>query len=178
MRECFGRVVYSHKTHHKCADFALNRLDLIKKSQIGLSALTTGGFLGILFGDGMWFAVAGTAVSTALLALNTYSKDYNLGEIAERHRQAASELWLIREKYLSLLSDLRSGFLSPEDARGQRDTLLEQLGAVYAGAPNTNARAYREAQNALQNMEELTFSDSEIDAFLPRALRKGMSSDA
>jgi hypothetical protein len=30
LRECFGRVVYSHKAHEKCADILLSRLDRIK----------------------------------------------------------------------------------------------------------------------------------------------------
>ena len=50
LRECFGRVAYSHKTHEKCADIALRRLSLIKVFQIVLSAVTTGGLLAVLFG--------------------------------------------------------------------------------------------------------------------------------
>lgn len=38
--------------------------------------------------------------------LNSYTKKYDLGEIAQKHRQAGSDLWLIREQYLSLLVDL------------------------------------------------------------------------
>ena len=45
LRECFGRVVYAHKTHEKAADILLTRLSRIKFSQIVLSALTTGGFI-------------------------------------------------------------------------------------------------------------------------------------
>ena len=40
LRECFGRVVYSHKTHEKCADMLLSRLARIKLWQIILSAIT------------------------------------------------------------------------------------------------------------------------------------------
>ena len=36
LRECYGRAVYSHKTHEKCADILITRLARIKLLQIGL----------------------------------------------------------------------------------------------------------------------------------------------
>src|ERR1051325_7226899 len=50
LRECYGRVVYSHKTHEKCADILLQRLATIKMWQIVLSAMTTGGFIATVLG--------------------------------------------------------------------------------------------------------------------------------
>jgi hypothetical protein len=38
LRECYGRVVYSHKTHEKCADILLERQGRIKFWQIVISA--------------------------------------------------------------------------------------------------------------------------------------------
>jgi hypothetical protein len=37
-------------------------------------------------------------------------------------------------------------------------------------------KAYREAQDALKNKEDLTFSEAEIDAFLPEPLKHTQSS--
>lgn len=54
LRECYGRVVYSHKTHEKCADILLFRLGIIRVSQIILSALTTAGFIGAVLGRTSW----------------------------------------------------------------------------------------------------------------------------
>ncbi|MCB9555206.1 MAG: SLATT domain-containing protein [Deltaproteobacteria bacterium] len=178
VRECFGRVVYSHKTHEKCAEMLQGRLATIKLWQIILSAVTTGGFIATLFGAGAAGAVIGGIISTALLALNTYTKDYDLGELAQKHKQAANELWLIREKYISLLADLSIGADPVESFQGRRDELAEELAGVYAGAPGTNYKAYRKAQIALQKAEEMTFSDSEIDAFLPKALKGGSGEKA
>ena len=173
LRECFGRVVYSHKTHEKCADMLLSRLSTIKLWQIILSAVATGGFIAALFGAGRVGAGLGIAVSTTLLVLNAYTKNYDLGELGQKHRQSASDLWLIREKYLSLITDLRMGGRSLEDLRRDRDALLEELHSVYSGAPSTTFRAYKKAQEALQQLEEMTFSDAEIDAFLPKELKRG-----
>ena len=175
LRECYGRVVYSHKTHEKCADILLLRLSRIKLWQIILSSATTAGFLSAFFGTGAVGAAIGVLVSTALLVLNAYTKDYDLGELAQKHRQSAADLWLIREKYLSLLTDLRVGDESNERIRSRRDALLKELHGVYSGAPSTTVRAYTEAQNAIQQWEEMTFSDEEIDKLLPRELTRSPS---
>ena len=111
-------------------------------------------------------------LSTILLVLNSYTKDYDLGEIAQKHRQAGADLWIIRERYLSLLTDFRMGDVSLDVMRSQRDQLLEDLHSVYAGAPSTNYKAYVAAQKALKQLEDMTFSDDEIDAFLPKELKR------
>lgn len=172
LRECFGRVVYSHKTHEKCADILLGRLAAIKLWQIILSAITTAGFVATLVTDKHGAAIAGVVISTLLLILNAYSKNYDLGEVAQKHRQAAADLWLIRERYLSLITDLAMGEKPLEALQTERDTLLTQLHAVYSGAPSTMDKAYRRAQEALQKLDDLTFSDKEIDAFLPQPLKR------
>lgn len=173
LRECFGRVVYSHKTHEKCADILLSRLSQIKLWQIILSAVTTGGFIAAVFGAGKIGALVGILVSAMLLVLNAYTKNYDLGELAQKHRQAAADLWLMREKYLSLITDLRMGEKPIEVLQTERDDLLEELHSAYSGAPSTTYQAYRKAQEALKRLEDMTFSDAEIDAFLPKELKKG-----
>jgi len=172
LRECYGRAVYSHKTHEKCADILLTRLSHIKIAQIVLSAITAGTFLSTFLGVGNAAAVAGVVVSTVLLVLNAYTKNYDLGELAQKHKQAANDIWLIREQYLSLLTDLAVGGKTTDAIQVERDRLVASLHAVYAGSPSTTYAAYRQAQIALQRNEEMTFSDQEIDAFLPKELRR------
>lgn len=172
LRECFGRVVYSHKTHEKCADILLSRLSQIKLWQIILAALTTGGFIAAVFGGGQVGAVLGIVISTTLLVLNAYTKNYDLGELSQKHRQAGADLWIIREKYLSLITDLRMGEKPIEALQKERDVILEELHNVYSGAPSTTYQAYKKAQEALKQLEDMTFSDEEIDAFLPKELKR------
>lgn len=172
LRECYGRVVYSHKTHEKCADILLERQGHIKLAQIIISAIVTGGIVSTFFGTKEVGAAISALLSASLLALNAYTKDYDLGEIAQKHRQAGSDLWIIREKYLSLLTDIRVGDVALELIRTRRDSLQNELHAVYAGAPSTNFEAYSRAQDALKKLEDMTFSDEEIDAFLPKELKR------
>jgi hypothetical protein len=144
----------------------------VKLWQIILSAVTTGGFVAAVFGAGKLGALAGIIVSTALLVLNAYTKNCDLGELAQKHKQAANDLWIVREKYLSLLVDLRMREKPLESLQRQRDELVEVLHKVYSGAPSTTVDAYRRAQDALKRLEDMTFTDEEIDVFLPQELKR------
>jgi hypothetical protein len=173
LREAFGRVVYSHKTQEKCADILLANQSWIRITQIVLSAITTVGFVAAVFGPGKIAAIIGLIVSAILLALNSYTKSYDPGELAQKHRQAASDLWLIRERYESLLVDVRMGETPIEELQTQRDQLAVELHRIYSSAPSTNDWAYKRAQVALKTKEDMTFSDAEIDVFLPKELKRG-----
>jgi hypothetical protein len=173
LREAFGRVVYSHKTQEKCADILLARLSKIRVWQIILSAATTAGLVVGVVGKNVAGTIVSLVVSTALLALNAYTKDNDDGALAQKHRKTGGDLWLIRERLCSLLVDVAMREKPLEILQQHRDQLIEQLGAVYAAAPSTNSKAYKQAQEALQRHEDMTFSDEEIDAFLPKELKRG-----
>lgn len=172
LRECYGRATYSHKTHEKCADILLSKLGRIKFWQIVLSAITTCGFIFVIFDSPKLLAIAGTAISIALLVLNSYTKDYDLGAVAQKHKQTANEIWRIRERYLSLITDLmiRRGDL--EAILEERDRLARDLSEVYASSPSTTDTAYKQAQVALKYKEDMTFSEDELDSLLPLELRR------
>ena len=172
IRETYGRVVYTHKTHEKCADLLKYRSDCLKFIEIALSALTTTSILVVLLGDGIIFQFIAALFSTALLGLTLYSKDFNLLAIAEKHKQAALDILEVRELFLSLLVDIRIGNKAIEELQQRRDELNEKLVNTYRGAPKTINKAYQIASKALQQNEEFTFSDAEIDKFLPEKLRK------
>ena len=70
LRECFGRVVYSHKTHEKCADILLKREARIKLWQIALSVITTSGLVSVPLGTGTVGTILTSLVSAVLLGLN------------------------------------------------------------------------------------------------------------
>lgn len=172
IRELYGRTVWTHKTQEKCADILKGRNHWLKITQIFLSALTTTGILITLFGDNRNVAIASAVVSAILLFVNTYFQKYDLGEISEKHSKAASDIWKVREDYLSILTDLVSGDVPVNQIRDRRDKLSDELVNIYKGAPRTISKAYKEATKALKENEELTFSDSEIDKILPTELKK------
>lgn len=173
VRECYGRVVYTHKAHEKNSDLCLDSLKKTKFLQMLLSALVTGGSLGIFFSDGSTILTVITAsIATLQFFLNAYIKEYSLSESAERHSVTAIKLWNVREDYLSLLTDIISKQTSLEEVREKREKLQKDLVTIYEKAPRTTLKAYKQAQKALKVNEELTFTDDEIDLFLPDILKK------
>ena len=172
LREAFGRVVYTHKAHEKEADILLARLSKIKLGQIVLPAISTGGFVAMLLGTGWWGSLVGAIFSAALLALNLYTRNYDLAKQAQEHRDAAINIWSIREKYLSLITDLAMEGGSLPEIQQRRDALANELRETYATSPSTTETAYRKAHKALNLKEEMTFSVAEVDSFLPPALRR------
>jgi hypothetical protein len=171
IRELYGRVVWTHKTQEKCADIVWKRHMQIKVTQIVLSALTTTGIFVTIFGDNQLVGILTAVISTLLFGLNTYTKDYDLGEISQKHATAATELWNIREDYLSLLTDIETNSLSIDEIKKKRDCFQELLFNTYKGAPRTLNAAYKQATKGLKSDEEMTFSNEEIDKLLPDQLR-------
>lgn len=172
VRECFGRVIYTHKTHSKMADTCAETLRQLKLAQIWLSSLTASGVMVTIFADELWLKIGTGVVSLLTVAINSYMKGFDPGATAQKHRDTASAVWPIRESYLSLLTDIRARVSPIEEIRTRRDELQDQLASIYHGAPHTTANAYAAAQTALQKDEEYTFTDQEIDAFLPPDLRR------
>lgn len=172
IRECFARVVWTHKTQEKCADIMLARHNFIKILQIILSAIITTGVLVTAFGDNKGIGIATAVLSAVLFGINTYVKGYDLGEIAQKHSDASSQLWNIRESYLSLITDLKANLIDAESVIKVRDNLQERLSGIYKGCPRSISKAYRIASTALKVKDELTFTDEEIDKFLPAPLKK------
>ena len=173
LREIYGRTVYSHKTHVIQAGIYQVQNWRLKTSEIALGAITTTGLIVALFGkDNQIGLVIGAICSALLTALIAYTKDFDLGTVSEQHKRTSDELWLIREKYLSLLVDMQAGATDRVAAMARRDELLDELDKVYASAKVTTPKAYAKAQKALKLNDDLTFSDNEIDLLLPISLRK------
>lgn len=170
IRECFGRVVYTHKTHERMADNCAKKLNQFKVAQIVLTALTSTGAVGVVVTNKAWLEIATVLVSFLTLFVTTYLKNFDLGSTAQKHRDAAAKLWNVRECYLSLLTDLPT--LDRQAAVERRDELQSMLAALYQSAPQTDGKAYTEAQKRLQKMEDMTFSAEEIDCFLPLSLKR------
>lgn len=172
LRENYGKIVYSHKTQEKCADILTRRNNYIKNGQIILAALITTGLLVRIFQGQEWPLIVSTVLSAIQFALTSFLKEYNLGETIQKHTTAALELLDIREQYLSLITDLKARLITPTEIIEKRDELQEKLSKTYKGSPRTFSKAYTTAQKALKINEELTFTDTEIDNFLPTILRK------
>ncbi|WP_336883053.1 SLATT domain-containing protein [Rhodococcus globerulus] len=176
VREAFGRVVYGHKTHEKQADICFRRHRRQQAALIVLTAISSGTFLVSVLGvlvDPQLASLATSFIALLVTAASLGTKTFKFSEEADSHRDIASQLWNVRESYLSLISDLMSGVATASDARARRDELQEATRTAYADAPRTSDKAFDRARDGLKDNEEMTFTAREIDLFLPEALRLG-----
>jgi hypothetical protein len=127
IRECYGRVVWTHKTHEKCADILNERLNSLKFWQIFLSAVTTSGIIAAVLSEEKLVGIATAIISFLLTILNTYFKKYDLGGEAQKHANAAVSILNIRENYLSLLTDIKAQQIEVDAIRKRRDELQSDL---------------------------------------------------
>ena len=135
-------------------------LKIIKYNLIVLSSFSTEGFLGaIITNENICTVVAGF-LSSVLFAFNLFFKNLNLENEMKQHFLAIDELWFIREKYISLMTDF--DILSTEDIISTRDILLKNY-EIYKKTPKINSKSYTEAQEALKNEEEQFFTNEKID---------------
>lgn len=176
IRDIYEKVFWSHKIQEKCADIVHYRHDAIKIIIIILSALTTGGIIVAIFTIYKFEAGIASAIASGLqFGLNAYNKDYNLGEIAQKHALAASDLWNVREDLLSLLVAIKTNNISIEEVIKKRDDIQEILYNIYKTAQRTNSKAYKMASKSIKYKGERSSPDEEIDIILPQELRRNQS---
>lgn len=173
-RELYGRVVYSHKTHEQERETWDHRTTWTNLTNVALTGLTT--LFAIISASltPAWAltATAISAVATVVFVVWQSSVDPAGRENAQR--AAAKELLWIRQQLLLLIMDAHLLSVTNERLQANLDTINRELTAVYKFAPSTSAEAYARA-DAMIKEGHIPFSDDEIDAMLPAALRKRIS---
>lgn len=170
IEEAYGKVVYTYTTQVIHAGRLHTKYTALKWGQLILSAVSTGGFIGVLISNQILLTWLGGICSTILLVLTAYFKDSDLSAIYKLHLDTSNKLWLLREQYLSLLTDFPT--LPREDVVSRRDDLQERVAAVYASAPLTDNKSYSLAQKALKENESQFFSRQELNKNAPRNIKK------
>ena len=170
IRESFGRVVYSHKTYEKDSEIQGENARCFKWLNLIVLILGSGGLISTLVTNQQWLLVTGSVLTFIGLGLAVFQMSFNPEEKAYKYKQTAHQLWQVREKYTCLIADIMNNKATPEEAARKREQLLCDLDLIYKNALPTSSPAYQKASKALKKDEEFTFSDDEINKFLPKDL--------
>ena len=170
IQDQYGKIVYTYTCNLKQAARLKKNAKLLVWLQIILSAISSGSFLATVILDITKLAWIGGIMSALLLVINSILKEKDFSGEQKRYTDTASKLWLIRESYVSLLTDFDN--LSETEIISRRDDLIAKTGKVYSTAPQTDKKAYAETQEALKNNEEQFFTQEELNKLLPAQLRK------
>ena len=85
---------------------------------------------GVAFGRGPRFAVTAAVLAALALIVLVVQLSFEVDASARAHADSSAQLWALRERYRSLLSDLHDGALTVAEARVRRDKLLDELRAI------------------------------------------------
>lgn len=170
IEDSYGKLLYSYTSQIVEAARTEKKNLRLKWVQFILSALSTGGFIGTLVSNQQILIWVGGLCSTALLVLTAYFKDIDFSAQQKKHLDASNKLWLVREKYISLLTD----FVALDDERivQLRDSLQKETSNIYTESPITSEKSYSIAKKLLKEKEAQYFTQEELNMMLPKHLRK------
>ena len=168
----FAGIVWTHKIQEKQADIYLDKLNIMENCRIGLSAITTSGICAVIFIDEYWLKILTALISIASLFINSYFKVYDLKALQKHHKKSALDLLELREEIIALLCDIKIGKYNEETLTKKRDEILKIQMQIYKGCLDASSKAVTKASDNLKNRQDNTYSDQEIDGYLPVLARK------
>lgn len=171
MREFYGRVVWTHKTHEKERELNTKKARRDRWINVVLMAITTTGVLASIPLGTVWTTVIAAFLAFISTGFAIYQISFSPEMEMNNQRQAAKSLLLERDRLVLLIERAMSDSADLQSIRHEFQTTVERVGQIYASAPDTSSESYRLASEGLKMNEELTFTPREIDLLLPKELR-------
>lgn len=165
VRNSYGSVVWSHKIQEKQADIYSNKYKILETISIATASLTSAGIIAIIFVDPFWLKLISAFVSA-------YVRSFDLQKSISLHKTTANKLIVVRDQYKLLLLAIKLKKDNVVNLYKEYELLVKRTDEIYAEAPNTTEKAVEQARVALNIKKDNTFSDEEIDSFLPESLRR------
>jgi len=171
VREIYGRVAWTHKTHEKQRELSSYRYKRDNWINVVLTSLTTIVVIASIPLGTVWATVISGFFAFATTLFAVYRLSFSPENEAQAHRQTAKALLIERDRLVLLIERSMSPSADIPEIRRELSKAVNRLGRIYSYAPDTSSPAYILASRALKSSEELTFSTAEIDALLPPELR-------
>ena len=170
VRQLYASAVWTHKIQEKEADIKRRKYDFISLIELVLLAISTSGIIRTCFTIEKVSIIVTAICSFLSLLLSLYLKLINPLSISNSHKMAANKLIAIRDDLLILLADVHREYdLNSIDKR--LHCISDKLHSIYNEIPSTSKKAVANARDALRK-NEYTYTDEEIDMYLPKVLRR------
>ncbi len=181
----FAQCVFMNSIHYK----AYNRLQQRQNLYKNITAWISGSTLVLIILQVVAFhaftdSVLNTILSvlsyvglilTAVSLLFTMFHKEDISEIKVNHRLAAETYKELRDSYLILIEEIASNENDLSELRSSAREHQKQYSSIGKYSPTTTYKDYQAAQNQLglngNSDEEFTWTDEEINRFLPQRLK-------
>lgn len=172
VRDSYSGVVWSHKIQEKQSDIYAKKFKTMEIINIGAASLTSVGIIAMVFTDPLWLKLVSALVSFASVYITVYFRSFDLQKLITSHKATANKLVVIRDRYKVLLTEIKLQSDSVVNLLSKYDDLVKETDTIYLEAPSTTDKAVDRASKALKIKKDNTFSDEEVDSFLPISLRR------
>lgn len=177
VRQSFANTVFTHKVQEVAAENAGALAFKIKIANIGIVALALIMLLlQVANPSNLVFSYLGSGIAAGEIIFLIIQLTFNFEQIALSHKNSALKYMQLRDKYRGLIVDIMNEQMPQDKIASCRDSLQCEYQIISELAPQTGGKEYIEAQKRLHTAgasggEHYTWSDSEIDQFLPQNLR-------
>jgi hypothetical protein len=167
IRLSFGSTVSAFEGHTQAAARLARWAWYGKLALLALLGVATAVSIAAAMRGGVYAMVAPVltgmafAACAAFIAIDPDTRIYG-------HRATAARLWLVCEKYRALLAEIHDQLLDLPAVAQRRDALLKEVSELFEQAPPADRTTYEIARKTLA----ASYSDEEVDRFLPQSLRR------
>lgn len=172
VRNTFCSVVWSHKIQEKQVDIYSTQYKWLEILNILAASLTSVGIVSLIFTDELWIKLVSALISFVSIFASSFSKSFDLSTKATAHKSCANKLLSIRNKFQILLLKINLEQETIDILIRKYEEEVLKLNEIYSTAPNTSDNAVKKASKALKIKGDNTFTNEEIDSFLPEELRR------
>lgn len=174
IRQQFAQCVFNHTIHEKASDRWDSMQNKIKWGNLVLLAFVVVFLvLQIKFPDNFLFGSISISITIFEILFLYFQKEFSVGDKAKEHKKIALQYMALRDKYKNFIVDVINN-LDESKIILKRDLLQEQYQIIGSLSLQTLNEDFKEAQLKLLGKtntdEEYTWSDKEINRFLPKEL--------
>jgi len=175
VRQCFASVSFNHKIHEVASDrkaessIRFKYIDILIISLIFILLV-----LQTQIPSNIIFSFVGAGLTAAEIVVLIIKLFFHFDEDSVAHKSTALKYMSLRDQYKNLITDIVKQSISHGEIANRRDQLLHEYQMISDLALQTSQDDYREAMKRLKIKEDgqNIWSDSQIDHFLPKELRK------
>ena len=177
VRQSFANTVFTHKVQEVAAENQEKSVLVIKIINIILVSIVL--ILLIIQAtnpSNLLFSYIGAGITVAEVIFLIIQLSFSFERKVIMHKNSALKYMSLRDAYRALITDIMNASTPTNEVVARRDLLQREYQIVSDLAPQTGGKEYTEAQKRLNKRgsvqgEEFTWSDEEIDLFLPESLR-------
>lgn len=174
VRQNYASVVWTHKIQEKQSDIYAFYYKCLQIVNILAASLTSCGIIGIIFAGDKYqliLKVITAVLSFITLSITTLFKSIDLNGLSKENKDAANKFLVVRNEMLQVIADIHLQEDDVPSIEGRFSNILSKYNELCVEAPTTTDKAVAKASEALKVKKDYTFSDDEIDCFLPYSLK-------